>query len=175
MTVFLHLAYFSISLVMPVQAVLNVQDDIFAAAGNLTALNTKTATQWVSDSGIRGTSDILWSCIITLIACIYSAIHLNVPPAHERRWQLIWRKLKWVGMALFAPEVVLYCALFQFWEAYSLKSNLNSIRRAQGSSRGDRAGLRGILSKLSGHAKPRPIPLEAPVTDREPIQVPMVL
>ena len=111
---------------------MTIAEEIAAAAGNLTVLNTRIAASWVPDSGIRSTTDILWSCIVTLTSCIYTAIHLNVPPAHEGRWDLIWRKTKWVGMALFAPELVLFCAYHQFSEARNLVRELNKIRGARG-------------------------------------------
>src|SRR4051812_33110876 len=47
---------------------------------NHTALHSTIAPSWVSAPNIRGTSDILYSCLLTLFACIYTALHLNVPP-----------------------------------------------------------------------------------------------
>ena len=110
------------SLTVPIQVALS------AAAGNLTILNDEIATIWVSSPGVRGTSDILWSCVITLTACVYSAIHLNVPPNSEGKWSLIWRKAQWVALTLFAPEIVLYCAYCQYSEARKLVHELNVQR-----------------------------------------------
>jgi hypothetical protein len=56
-----------------IQALLEVNAD------NLTAFNTVTAPSWVSAPDYRGMSNILYSCLLTLVACIYTAIHLNVP------------------------------------------------------------------------------------------------
>ena len=109
-----------------------VEEELSAAAGNLTIFKTKIASPWVQGPKARGTSDILWSCIVTLTACIYTAIHLNVPPAHEGKWNFIWRKTKWVGLALLAPEIVLYCAYNQFAKARKLVKELNELRGAQG-------------------------------------------
>lgn len=100
---------------------------VSAAAGNRTILQTQISPPWVSSSGIRGTSDILWSCLVTLTACVYTAIHLNIPPAHEGKRQFFWRKSKWVALALFAPEIVLYCALTQLLEARKLVKELNKL------------------------------------------------
>ena len=98
-----------------------------AAGGNHTTLKTRISPAWVSSPGVRGTSDILWSCIVTLTACVYTAIHLNVPPPQEGRWQFLWRKSKWVALALFAPEIVLYCALTQLLEARKFKNEMNKL------------------------------------------------
>ena len=111
---------------------LSIEGDITAIAGNLTTLNTQIAPSWVSSSSVRGTSDILWSCIVTLTACVYTAIHLNVPPAHVGKWQAILWKMKWVALVLFAPEIVLYCASEQFWQARNLVKQLNKIRKSGG-------------------------------------------
>ena len=112
----------------PIEPLLSV------AGGNRTALNTLISPAWVSNSGVRGTSDILWSCILTLTACVYTAIHLNVPPPQEGRWQFLWRKSKWVALALFAPEIVLYCALTQLLQALKLRNELNELRATQQAS-----------------------------------------
>ncbi|KAK0731493.1 hypothetical protein B0H67DRAFT_564960 [Lasiosphaeris hirsuta] len=45
---------------------------------NKTALGSIRAPLWVLSLEIRGTSNILWSCVVTLVACIYTALHLNV-------------------------------------------------------------------------------------------------
>ncbi|PQE22158.1 hypothetical protein CJF31_00011267 [Rutstroemia sp. NJR-2017a BVV2] len=50
---------------------------------NLTALRTLDAPPWVSASQFRGTMSILQSCILTLMASVYTAIHLNVPKKHD--------------------------------------------------------------------------------------------
>lgn len=104
-----------------------VETLLSAAGGNRTALNNQISPAWVSNSGVRSTSDILWSCIVTLTACIYTAIHLNVPPSHEGNWQFLWRKTKWVALALFAPEVVLYCALIQRLQARKFIKEMNEL------------------------------------------------
>ena len=106
----------------------SVASQLSAAGGNLTILKTEFAPAWVSAANYRGTADILWSCLLTLAACIYNAIHLNVPPDHESRLQFFWRKIRWVAMALFGPEIVLYTAYAQYSEARELVKTLNKLR-----------------------------------------------
>jgi len=53
--------------------------------GNQTALHKNTAPAWVSEPQYRGTASILYSCIVTLILCVYSALHPNVPAYGESR------------------------------------------------------------------------------------------
>ena len=109
----------------------SIEPLLSAAEGNRTTLHTEISPPWVSSSETRGTSDILWSCLITLTACVYTALHLNVPPANEGKLGFYWRKSKWVAIALFAPEVVLYCALTQFLEARKLVKELNELWTTQ--------------------------------------------
>ena len=104
------------------------------AAGNRTILNTQISPLWASGPGVRGTSDILWSCLLTLTSCVYTSIHLNVPPAGEGKWQRLRRKLDWVSMALFIPEFVLYCALEQFLDARQLVNKMNKLWATQHAS-----------------------------------------
>jgi hypothetical protein len=105
-----------------------VASQLSLAAGNLTTLRTEPAPPWASSATYRGTTDILWSCLLTLLACVYTAIHLNVPPANWGRLRSLWRKLQWVGMALFAPELVLFIAYSQYSEARDLVKELNRLR-----------------------------------------------
>lgn len=109
----------------------SIEPLLSAAKGNRTTLHTEISPPWVSSSNTRGTSDILWSCIVTLTACVYSALHLNIPPANEGKLKFYWRKLKWVAIALFAPEIVLYCALTQFLKARELVKVLNKLWTTQ--------------------------------------------
>ncbi|KAI9767689.1 MAG: hypothetical protein M1840_005561 [Geoglossum simile] len=86
---------------------------------NTTSLRTTIAPSWVATPQGRGTWDLLYSCTFTLTLCIWSAIHLNVPPAEKRR--SFWlRKMKWVALALFMPELVLFSAWEQRHSAATL-------------------------------------------------------
>lgn len=114
------------SLAAPVTS--SVGSQLFAASGNLTLLRTEIAPAWASTANYRGTADIVWSCLLTLTACIYNAIHLNVPQNHESTLRRLGRRLVWVAIALFAPEIVLYTAYAQYSKARKLVRVLNSLR-----------------------------------------------
>ncbi|RYP75180.1 hypothetical protein DL771_002505 [Monosporascus sp. 5C6A] len=94
---------------------------------NLTALNTEFAPSWVVEPGGRGTWSLLYSCVFTLALCVYSAIHLNVPPPGDR-FHYYRRKTVWVLIAIFAPEVVLFTAWSQWLSATTLCRKLNEGR-----------------------------------------------
>ncbi|KAL8871471.1 MAG: hypothetical protein Q9174_002700 [Haloplaca sp. 1 TL-2023] len=92
---------------------------------NLTALRTEFAPGWVSEPDGRGTWSILYSCIFTILLCVWTAVHLNIPGPGESSFRTWVRKIKWVAIALFAPEIVLYTAVYQFWFAIRLYRDLN--------------------------------------------------
>ncbi|KAF5634126.1 hypothetical protein F25303_8900 [Fusarium sp. NRRL 25303] len=86
------------------------------------------APAWIDSPNIRGTLDILQSCILTLIACIYTALHLGVPV--KTAWHYIFLyKLKWVAITLFAPDIALYMAADQLQQAWNLRSKLRSLQK----------------------------------------------
>ncbi|RBR17807.1 uncharacterized protein FIESC28_06246 [Fusarium coffeatum] len=86
-----------------------------------------TAPAWVNSPDIRGTFDILQSCILTLVACIYTALHLDVPI--KTAWHEVFLyKLKWTAITLFAPEISLYMAADQLQQAWSLKAKLLALQ-----------------------------------------------
>lgn len=83
---------------------------------NITALNTLTATGWVNPPGLRGTSDIIWSCLLTLAACLYTGLHLNIPP-DSTSFKQFWYRLRYVPLAWLAPEFFLFRSVREFVDA----------------------------------------------------------
>jgi hypothetical protein len=81
---------------------------------NTTALFGEKAPACQPDPPGRGTWSLLYSCVFSLALCIWNALHLNVPLSNESSWIGLRRKVKWVLIALFAPEIVLSVA-FQQW------------------------------------------------------------
>ncbi|KAK5651175.1 hypothetical protein OQA88_13193 [Cercophora sp. LCS_1] len=104
----------------PLQALILKNQD------NLTALGTIPAPSFVSSPDFRGTTDIIFSCVITLVASIYTALHLNVPIGSKLTHTIV-SKAKWVFIGLIAPEIVLYLAISQFLEARDLVKGLNVL------------------------------------------------
>ncbi|KAM7187470.1 hypothetical protein V8F33_011210 [Rhypophila sp. PSN 637] len=68
---------------------------------------------WVQEPDGRGSFSILKSCVITLVLCVYTALHLNIPPANSTKIFLVWRKTKWILVGVFAPEIVVFVAWAQ--------------------------------------------------------------
>jgi len=83
----------------------------FGAASN--------GTTWRPEPTYRGTYSILSSCLITMTLCIWTAVHLNLPE-HGKATRQTWRKLWWLTIGLFAPELVAWTAFEQYREARHL-------------------------------------------------------
>ncbi|KAK3357860.1 hypothetical protein B0T25DRAFT_426025, partial [Lasiosphaeria hispida] len=98
---------------------------------------------WRPEPTSRGSFDILSTSIITLIACLWTAVHLNVPkkpcgdaPENSdktgkffllvRKNHFLWRKCAWVVLGIFAPEFVAYAAFLQHREARKLFKDVNA-------------------------------------------------
>ena len=75
--------------------------------------NGTNIVHWKSNCTTRGTFDILSTCIITLVLCVWTAVHLNVPPPGSV-WRPKVRKTAWLVLALLAPELVAFTAWLVF-------------------------------------------------------------
>ncbi|TIA30028.1 hypothetical protein D6C78_09845 [Aureobasidium pullulans] len=92
---------------------------MFAPFGNQTANQTAT---WHPEPRGRGTFGLLSSCITTLVLCVYTAVHLNIPE-HGKERQQYFRKFGWVILGLLAPEIVAWNA----WEQYRTASRITQV------------------------------------------------
>ena len=88
-----------------------------AAASTQNATATDGRQGWVAQPNGRGTFDILWSSLVTIFLCTWTSLHLNVPTLTEKYWQRFLRKLRWMIMAIMAPEFVVAFATGQKAEA----------------------------------------------------------
>ena len=90
---------------------------------NTTMSNGTQYHTWKPEPLVRGTFSILSSSLLTMILCVWTAVHLNIP-AHEtdevkaQTWRIApqtWRKLGWMLIAIFAPEYVSLITLPHLW------------------------------------------------------------
>ena len=98
---------------------------------------------YVAASGTRGTLDIHWSSLATIIACTYTVLHMNVPEQRQGRdpgWRgdMVWslRRLKtsfkWTLITILAPEYVLAKAFVDYLNA---RKQLKLLHRSHPSHR----------------------------------------
>ncbi|KAJ9615135.1 hypothetical protein H2200_001209 [Cladophialophora chaetospira] len=95
---------------------------------NNTALNDEIVQQWIAGANTRGTADILYTCIVTIILCVWTCVHMNIPAPGEHPSRRVWRKIKWTIYGLLGPEIVLFTAWSQYNEAKDLIKYLNEQR-----------------------------------------------
>jgi len=81
---------------------------------------------WVSEPQGRGTFSLICSCLLTLTFCVWSALHLNIPPSDFTFKYLFLEKTKWVLLGIFAPELVVATAAGQHIRARWLRTQINS-------------------------------------------------
>ncbi|TFK59235.1 hypothetical protein BDN72DRAFT_781013 [Pluteus cervinus] len=65
----------------------------------------------------RSLVDIVRSCVLTIFACIYTALHPNIPDPEAKLWQKICARLKMSFYMLIAPEAVIWWAMRQWYGA----------------------------------------------------------
>ncbi|KAK4194912.1 hypothetical protein QBC40DRAFT_289887 [Triangularia verruculosa] len=98
------------------------------AAGNGDDGTVSEKVGWQSEPNGRGTFSLIFSCVVTLTLCVFSALHLNVPPesrSNSFRLQFL-DKTKWVLYGIFAPELVVATAAAQFIIAAWLKKEIDA-------------------------------------------------
>lgn len=77
---------------------------------------------FVAMPNIRSTLDIVWSCLVTFVACTYTVLHMNVPEQRDGRdegfkgwlkwsWDRTSKNLLWMWLTFLLPE---YYALMAF-------------------------------------------------------------
>jgi hypothetical protein len=91
----------------------------------ITALNHEIIRKWVSPADTRGTASILYTCVLTIVLCVCTAVHIDIPALGEsviRHWL---RKAKWTVLGIVAPELVLLTAWSQFYNAWDLVKQIN--------------------------------------------------
>ncbi|CZR55538.1 uncharacterized protein PAC_05426 [Phialocephala subalpina] len=89
---------------------------------------------WVSGSSTRSTYSILWSCFAVILLCTYKVIHLSICSEAEytatwKQWPFYSKKLKkvkWMLVAVLAPEVVASCSCDEWLAAKSIRLEMKS-------------------------------------------------
>jgi hypothetical protein len=91
----------------------------------------------------RGTLDILWSSLFTIIACTWTVLHLNVPEQRSGRdpgWKgdMKWNlkgsltKMKWMLVTMLAPELALSLAAANLMNAREQRDAVAEFAKEDG-------------------------------------------
>ena len=76
--------------------------------------------------GTRQTSDIVISCLVTIFACTWTAVHPNIPSPMDSRWDKFKRRFIMTTYALLVPEFITVWALRQYLAARVIVRIYNS-------------------------------------------------
>jgi hypothetical protein len=93
---------------------------MFAPFGTPT---TNLSAAWHPEPRGRGTFSVLSACLTTMILCVWTAVHLNIPDHNGGTRQKFLRKPGWLLLALLAPEVVA-------WNAWQQRQSARELMNA---------------------------------------------
>ena len=65
----------------------------------------------------RSIYNILWSCLSTIFACTWITVHPNIPAPGDSQWAVLRRRLAIMGYFLLTPELVIFWAGRQHFDA----------------------------------------------------------
>lgn len=85
---------------------------------------------WIYDCGYRGTLDILYGCVVVLVASVWTVVHLNVPSQNDSGWRVFWRRMRWSLVCITAPDFLTLVAAAQ-WEC--AKKSVRQMSKLPGS------------------------------------------
>ncbi|KAK5714038.1 hypothetical protein LTR15_010945 [Elasticomyces elasticus] len=87
---------------------------------------TNGTSPWEPEPTFRGTYGILSTCLLTMILCIWTAVHLNMEDGRNA-WIQTARKSGWLIIGLFAPELVAWTAFQQNKDALELTRHMEKV------------------------------------------------
>jgi len=83
---------------------------------------------FVSQSDSRGTIPLIHGCLSTMVLCTWNALHLDLPADDESNWTKILRKMKWMLIAIIAPEAISVLALREWFETGWLLKEIRHLK-----------------------------------------------
>ncbi|KAG1775233.1 hypothetical protein EV702DRAFT_452827 [Suillus placidus] len=92
---------------------------VIQAAPTTKLTTTSDCSEGVSSVGHRTLWSIVSTCILTLLACIYSSTHPNIPSPKDRPVRILLRRFGIMGLALLSPDLLVAWAIRQWlWARY---------------------------------------------------------
>lgn len=116
----------------------------FRSTSTYNSSSTNLTTHFQDQPTYRGTVGIITTCLSTLVLCVWTALHLNLPEpeldenvdakAKGNIWHAGWRKFlktiarfEWVVLGIFIPEFIAYTAWTQFLSAHSFNREILEV------------------------------------------------
>ncbi|KAI0066299.1 hypothetical protein BV25DRAFT_1913056 [Artomyces pyxidatus] len=146
---------------------------------NATAIDLldSAATSCPDSANCRSLYDIVWSSLATILACVWAAVHRNIPGPSQRRAPRMLEMAKVVVVTLLVPEWVLAWAVRQCLNARAVARELE-----EGRAEAERSWEEKGRWRTSGGAQPKPEDVDGqldefedaggiPLTDARPASV----
>jgi len=71
--------------------------------------------------------NIIWSCLVTLFACTWLAVHPNIPSPDDSWVVIAFRRLKIMVLALIVPEFIIVWAIRQRLVGRKIAKDLQGV------------------------------------------------
>ncbi|TFK67052.1 hypothetical protein BDN72DRAFT_799429 [Pluteus cervinus] len=81
-----------------------------------------------AEANMRTQYDIVRSCLFTIAACVYRAIHQNIPDPTMTMWGRLRVRIKITIYALIAPEMMIWWAMRQRYGAIQIAKHVNELK-----------------------------------------------
>ncbi|KIV84738.1 hypothetical protein PV11_00498 [Exophiala sideris] len=111
---------------VPLPTQWSMSTNIMVTSNN--TMDSNDTISWMSEPNVRGTFELLRSCLITLSLCVYTAVHLNVPST-TTKGKLLVAQVKWILCGMFAPELVVFTAWSQWVSARELMRTVQQCNK----------------------------------------------
>ncbi|KAF9475603.1 hypothetical protein BDN70DRAFT_232064 [Pholiota conissans] len=66
--------------------------------------------------------NIIWTCLVTIVACSWVSVHPNIPAPGKKEWQVALMRLELMIWTIIAPEMMIFWAIRQWIGARRLAS-----------------------------------------------------
>ncbi|TFK61974.1 hypothetical protein BDN72DRAFT_777661 [Pluteus cervinus] len=83
-----------------------------------------------AEANMRTLYDIVRSCVFTIAACVYRAVHQNIPNPQATMWERLRVRMKITIYALIAPDAVIWWAMRQRYGAIMVAKQVNELKYA---------------------------------------------
>ncbi|KAN0070178.1 hypothetical protein V8E54_011759 [Elaphomyces granulatus] len=70
---------------------------------------------WISEPSGRGTASVLYTCLITIFLCVWSAMHINIPERNKSKTENFFYRVKMAVLAIIFPEAVFLSAIGSYF------------------------------------------------------------
>ena len=81
-----------------------------------------------AEANMRTLYDIVRSCVFTIAACVYRAVHQNIPDPKATMWGRLRVRIKITFYALIAPEMIIWWAMRQRYAAIEIAKEVNELK-----------------------------------------------